>query len=69
MLIVAGHKRYPGAPRLASGAASRSGAGFVRLVVPEDIYLACCDDPAIMVEGHSTDGAGGFAFLKQKKWL
>ena len=61
VLIVAGHKKFPGAPRLAAGGAQRSGAGLTRLVVPEDIHLACCDDPAVMTDSHPTDGRGGFA--------
>ncbi|MCB1221278.1 MAG: NAD(P)H-hydrate dehydratase [Planctomycetales bacterium] len=61
LLIVAGSRKYPGAPRLAANAALRGGVGLVRLVVPEDIYAVCCDNPALMVSAHPTDGKGGFA--------
>jgi ADP-dependent NAD(P)H-hydrate dehydratase / NAD(P)H-hydrate epimerase len=60
VVVIGGHRRYPGAPRLAAQAALRCGAGLVRLVVPEDIYTVCCDHPAIMVSAHPTDGQGGF---------
>ena len=61
LLVVAGSRKYPGAPRLAASAALRGGVGLVRLVVPEDIYTICCDNPALMVSGHPTDGHGNFA--------
>ncbi len=60
LLIVAGHRRYPGAPRLAAAAAVRCGAGLVRLVVPEDVYPLAGDQPSVMVDSHPTDGLGGF---------
>ena len=59
--MVAGHQRYPGAPRLAAEAALRMGAGLVRLVVPESIYSASCTNPALMVAPHYEDGNGGFS--------
>jgi NAD(P)H-hydrate epimerase len=61
VLIVAGHARYPGAPRLAARAALRSGAGLVRLYVPQYIHSVCSEDPAVMVAPHNSDGSGGFA--------
>ncbi len=61
VVVIGGHKRYPGAPRLAAQAALCSGAGLVRLVVPEDIYSVCCDHPAVMVSTHPADGQGGFS--------
>ncbi len=61
LLIIAGNRRYTGAPRLCSRAAVRSGAGLVRLVVPGPIHAICCDDPLVMVAGHACDGHGGFA--------
>jgi ADP-dependent NAD(P)H-hydrate dehydratase / NAD(P)H-hydrate epimerase len=61
LLIIAGSRRYTGAPRLAARAAMRAGAGLVRLVVPGPIHAICCDDPAVMVSAHACDGHGGFA--------
>jgi NAD(P)H-hydrate epimerase len=61
VLIVAGHQRYPGAPRMAAEAALRMGAGLVRLVVPESIYAVSCTNPAVMVAPHYEDGSGGFS--------
>ena len=61
LLVVAGSLHYPGAARMAAQGALRAGAGLIRLVVPEPIYSVSCDDPAIMVSPHSTDGEGGFA--------
>ena len=69
LLVVAGHRRYPGAPRLVARAALRSGAGLVRLVVPEVIYAACCEDPSVMVDSHAMDGAGGFAAKPSEELL
>jgi len=60
LLVVAGHREYPGAPRLVARAAMRSGAGLVRLVVPEPIYGVCCDDPSLMVSAHPAASDGGF---------
>jgi len=60
LLIVAGHRRYSGAPRLAAAAAVRSGAGLVRLVVPEEAYPLMGDNAAVMVDAHPGDGRGGF---------
>jgi len=60
LLVVAGHRRYPGAPRLAAAAAARSGAGLVRLVVPEDVYPMLAGLPAVTTDSHPTDGQGGF---------
>jgi ADP-dependent NAD(P)H-hydrate dehydratase / NAD(P)H-hydrate epimerase len=61
VLIVAGHEVYPGAPRLAALGALACGAGLVRLVVPQCIHGACCDDPSVMCAPHSMDSAGGFS--------
>ena len=69
VLVVAGHRSYPGAPRLAAAAAVRSGAGLVRLVVPEDVYPLCGDHPAVMVDAHPTDGLGGFAATPDPRLL
>lgn len=60
LLILAGNRRYTGAPRLCARAAMRAGAGLVRLVVPGPIHAICSDDPTIMVSGHACDGQGGF---------
>lgn len=60
LLIVAGHRRYPGAPQLAAAAAVRSGAGLVRLVVPEEAYPLMGGNAAVMVDAHPGDGRGGF---------
>lgn len=61
VLIVAGHVRYAGAPRLAARGALLAGAGLVRLVVPGPAYPVCAGDPAVMAAGHACDGHGGFA--------
>jgi NAD(P)H-hydrate epimerase len=61
LLVVAGHARYPGAPRLSALAALRSGAGLVRLVVPQGLHAVCSAHPSVICEGHPEDGAGGFA--------
>ncbi|MCC7478842.1 NAD(P)H-hydrate dehydratase [bacterium] len=61
VLIIAGHRRYPGAPRLAAEGCARMGAGLIRLVVPDPIYSVSCSNPGIMVDGHPEDGFGGFA--------
>lgn len=61
LLIVAGHQRYPGAPRLAAEAAVRLGAGLTRLVVPAPIYTTASDNPAVMTDSHPADADGGFA--------
>jgi hydroxyethylthiazole kinase-like uncharacterized protein yjeF len=60
VVIVAGHARFPGAPRLAAAGCLRAGAGLVRLVVPEPIASASAADPAVMVYGHPAS-SGGFA--------
>ena len=61
VVVIGGHRRYPGAPRLAAQGALRTGAGLVRLVVPKDIYPMACDHPAVMACPHPTDGQGGFS--------
>jgi len=69
LLIVAGHRRYPGAPRLAASAAVRTGAGLTRLVVPKDAYPLAGDNAAVMTDAHPTDGAGGFAAQPSRELL
>lgn len=69
VLIVAGHETYPGAPRLAAQGALAAGAGLVRLVVPQSIHTACCDDPSVMCAPHSMDGAGGFCAVPDARLL
>jgi hydroxyethylthiazole kinase-like uncharacterized protein yjeF len=64
LLVVAGHSIYPGAPRLATQAAEaalHSGAGLVRLVVPESIHAICSAHASVMCAPHAEDGQGGFA--------
>jgi NAD(P)H-hydrate epimerase len=61
LLVVAGHARYPGAPRLSSLAALRAGAGLVRLVVPQSIHAVCSSHPSVMCTAHPQDADGGFA--------
>jgi NAD(P)H-hydrate epimerase len=69
LLIVAGHERYPGAPRMAADAALRMGAGLVRLMVPQSIYTASCSNPAVMVAPHTEDGTGGFCSKPDEELL
>ncbi len=69
LLVVSGHKMYPGAPRLVAQAAVRTGSGLTRLVVPEPVYDSACSDPALMVDGHPADEHGGFAAVPSDRLL
>ena len=58
VFILAGSRGYTGAPCLAAGAAVRSGAGLVKLAVPEDVYpviAAKCRDEVMVWPWRSDD--------------
>ena len=70
LLIAAGSRRYPGAAVLTSRAALRSGAGIVRLLVPEGSRLPETPAALIRAEIPATESgsfsAGAAAVLKEE---
>lgn len=62
ILIIAGSRDVPGAPRLSAHAAMRAGAGKLQLAVPDDIAVPLgIAMPEAMVIGFATARDGGFA--------
>ncbi|HUY97337.1 MAG TPA: NAD(P)H-hydrate dehydratase [Verrucomicrobiae bacterium] len=61
VLVLAGHRLYPGAPVLCSLGALRGGAGKVRAVVPAGPGGLALFPPEVIVRGVGAGESGGFA--------